>query len=161
MTALRTLILSVALGLSLKAHALNQTVVTISGNIYASVPCVINNNRPISAPFGDVQTNAIDGTYKTVTLEYNLTCDYSRSNELRMKVLGTAAGFDNKSLAVPNHQNLGVAMKVNGARMAINTWFNFDVRKPPALQAVLVKLNNSELKFGSFRAGATLVVDYR
>ncbi|MNC79437.1 hypothetical protein D3C75_1319190 [compost metagenome] len=74
---------------------------------------------------------------------------------------GSFADFDYSLLRVPNHENLGIAIKKDGEQLAVNTWSNFDARKQPLLQAVLVKRQNSEIKAGPFRAGATLVVDYQ
>ncbi|MNJ69925.1 hypothetical protein D3C77_663310 [compost metagenome] len=78
-----------------------------------------------------------------------------------MQVRGNDAGFDSTLLMVPGYDNLGVALKKDGSRLAINTWADFDTNKQPLLQAVLVKRQNSEIKPGAFKASATLVVDYR
>ncbi|MDD2047816.1 fimbrial protein [Pseudomonas putida] len=160
MTVARTALLAMLLGSASSTNAAEQQVVTITGVVYAAIPCVINKNAPISAPFGDVQTAGIDGNYKTITLEYTLDCSRSASNELRMQVRGTPA-FDPALLQVPDHDSLGIALKKDGARLAVNTWADFDTRKQPVLQAVLVKRENSEIKAGAFKASATLVVDYR
>ncbi|SDU99606.1 Pilin (type 1 fimbria component protein) [Pseudomonas mucidolens] len=141
--------------------AAEQQVVTIKGVVYAAIPCVINNNKPFTQPFGDVQTAGIDGYYKTITLDYSLDCSRSTTNELRMQVRGNDAGFDTSLLLVPGYDNLGVALKKDGTRLAINTWSDFDTNKKPVLQAVLVKRQNSDIKAGVFKASATLVVDYR
>ncbi|WP_159987316.1 fimbrial protein [Pseudomonas sp. Irchel 3H3] len=159
MTVVRPLLLAMLLGCAPMTLATEQQV-TIKGVVYAAIPCEINKNAPISAPFGDVQTAGIDGTYKTITLEYALNCSRSATNELRMQVRGTAA-FDPALLMVPGYDNLGIALKKDGGRLAVNTWVDFDTRKKPVLQAVLVKRANSEIKAGAFKVSATLVVDYR
>jgi type 1 fimbria pilin len=161
MTAARTASLLLLLGCASPAHSTEQQVVTIKGTVFAAIPCVINNNKPIGAPFGDVQTAGIDGYYKTITLTYSLDCSRSASNELRMLVRGDDAGFDATVLGVPGHENLGIALKKDGNWLAINTWTDFDTNKQPLLQAVLVKRENSQIKAGAFSASATLVVDYR
>jgi len=155
------LLLSLALCLPAKVFAANETVLTIAGSIYAAIPCVINGNRPITAAFGDVQTASIDGHYKTITLDYGLSCPNARENALRMQVSGSKAGFDNTVLAIPSHNNLGVALKMDGNKMAVGDWFDFDAQKPPVLQAVLVKVKDADIKEGPFRSSATLLVDYR
>lgn len=142
------------------AHASERRTVTIKGVVLAA-PCIINNNAPITAPFGNVQTTGIDGYYKTITLNYSLDCSRTARNELRMQVRGNGAGFDQTLLLVPGYDNLGVALIKDGSRLGINTWANFDANKKPLLQAVLVKSANSEIKAGAFKASATLVVDYR
>ncbi|MNJ44482.1 hypothetical protein D3C77_395360 [compost metagenome] len=161
MTVTRTALLAMLLGGVSSTDAAEQQVVTIKGVVYAAIPCVINKNTPISAPFGDVQTAGIDGHYKTITLDYSLDCTRSATNELRMQVRGNDAGFDTTLLMVPGYDNLGVALKKDGSRFAINTWADFDTNRQPLLQAVLVKRQNSEIKAGAFKASATLVVDYR
>lgn len=161
MTALRTALLATLLGGAVSSAADEQQVVTIKGVVYAAIPCVINKNAPISGPFGDVQTAGIDGHYKTITLDYTLDCTRSATHELRMQIRGNDAGFDTSLLKVPGYDNLGVALKKDGARLAVNTWADFDTNKQPLLQAVLVKRENSEIKAGMFKASATLVVDYR
>ncbi|MGL5998998.1 MAG: fimbrial protein [Pseudomonas proteolytica] len=160
MTVVRTPLLAMMLGCASMTYATEQQVVTINGVVYAAIPCVINKNAPISGPFGDVQTAGIDGTYKTITLEYALDCSRSATNELRMQVRGDPA-FDPSLLMVREHDNLGIAIKKDGARLAVNTWADFDTRNQPVLQAVLIKRENSEIKAGTFNASATLVVDYR
>lgn len=159
MTVVRTALLAMLLGSASMAFA-ETRVVTIKGVVHAAIPCVINKNSPISAPFGDVQIAGIDGHYKTITLEYTLDCRRSATNELRMQVRGTPA-YDPALLGIPGYDNLGIALEKDGGRLALNTWADFDTRKQPVLKAVLVKRANSEIKTGTFKAGATLVVDYR
>ncbi|MGX1021966.1 type 1 fimbria pilin [Pseudomonas sp. Y3 TE3536] len=160
MTVARTVLLAMLLGCAPISHAEEQMVVTIEGVVYAAIPCVINKNAPITGPFGDVQTAGIDGTYKTITLDYSLDCSRSATNELRIQVRGTPA-FDPELLVVRGYDNLGIALKKDGAPLALNTWADFDTRKQPVLQAVLVKRENSEVQAGKLNASATLVVDYR
>jgi len=160
MTIARRALLAMLLGCASITLADEQQVVKIEGVVYASIPCVINNNAPISGPFGDVQTAGIDGSYKTITLEYSLNCSRSASNELRMQVRGDPA-FDPALLVVRGYDNLGIALKKDGVPLALNTWADFDTRKKPVLQAVLVKQQNSVVQAGRLNAGATLVVEYR
>ncbi|MNP01120.1 hypothetical protein D3C76_929230 [compost metagenome] len=160
MTVARRALLATLLGWASMTQANEQMVVTIKGVVYAAIPCVINRNAPISGPFGDVQTAGIDGNYKTITLEYALDCSRSATNELRMQVRGDPA-FDPALLLVRGYDNLGIALKKDGVPLALNTWADFDTRKKPVLQAVLVKRENSVVQAGGLNAGATLVVDYR
>lgn len=160
MTRVRTVLLA-TLFITAVAHANEQKEVTIKGVVYAAIPCVINDNKPITASFGDVLIAAIDGHYKTITLNYTLDCARSASRELQMQVRGNSAGFDMASLQVPGFDSLGIALKKDGSPLAINTWSDFDTDKQPLLQAVLVKNNVGEVKAGNFTAGATLMVDYR
>lgn len=155
--ALLAILLSCA-SMALAAPVTQQMYVT--GTIYAAIPCVINKNAPIRAPFGDVQTAGIDGSYKTITLDYELDCSRSTSNELRIQVRGNP-GIDFSLLAIPGYNNLSIALKKDGVPLALNTWVDFNTSKKPLLQAVLVKRENSEVLAGSFSSSATLVVDYR
>lgn len=159
MTIARPALLVLLLGYGSVAQAVEK-LVTIKGVVYAAIPCVINRNTPISAPFGEVQTAGIDGKYKTITLQYTLDCSRSATNELQMQVRGNPA-FDRTMLEIPGHDNIGIALKKDGDLLALNTWSDFDPRKHPVLQAVLVKRDSSEIKAGAFKASATLVVDYR
>lgn len=159
MTVARPALLALLLGCGPLAEAAEQ-MVTIKGVIYAAIPCVINKNAPISAPFNDVQIAGIDGQYKTISIDYELDCSRSATNELRMQVRGNPA-FDPTMLEIPGYDDIGIALKKDGERWALNSWSNFDTRKKPVLQAVLVKREASEIKAGAFKASATLVVDYR
>ncbi|WP_176794258.1 fimbrial protein [Pseudomonas sp. UC 17F4] len=122
---------------------------------------MINDNQLITAPFGDVDTTAIDGSYKTITLTYSLNCSRAVKSELKMKVEGQGASFDRTLLRVPSYNNLGIALKIAGQKYSLNTWQNFNANLPPTLQAVLVKRQDSDIAGGSFTSGATLVVDYQ
>lgn len=154
-------IMTVATGCALSANA-SQTTVTIRGTVMAGIPCVINNERPITAPFGDVQIADIDGTYKTITINYSLDCSRAVTNEVRMQIRGTGTWFLPALLAVPGNSELGIAIKKDGSALAVNTWENFDASKKPVLQAVLTKrAQGSEIVNGTFSASATMVVEYR
>ena len=59
MTVARSALLALLLGCGSTAQAAEK-LVTITGVIYAAIPCVINRNAPINAPFGEVQTAAIE-----------------------------------------------------------------------------------------------------
>ena len=150
-----------ALGWVSCANAASNVTVTISGTVQATPPCVINDGRPLTAPFGDVQIAKIDGNYGITTIEYTLVCSRPVTNEVRMQVRGNGTWLTSL-LAVPGIPELGIALRKDGAALAINTWANFDSRTRPVLQAVLVKrAQDSDIKTGTFSASATLVVDYR
>ncbi|MCO7580387.1 MULTISPECIES: fimbrial protein [Pseudomonas chlororaphis group] len=151
-------LLALLLGCGPLAHA--GQMISIKGAVFEAPICEINSNAPINTTFNDVQIANIDGNYKTITLEYTLDCRHSLANTLRMQVRGNSA-FDRTMLAIPGYDNIGIALKKDGERFALNTWSNFDARKKPMLQAVLVKRDNSYIKAGAFKASATLVVDYQ
>lgn len=161
MLSRRVAMMAVALGYGVTASAADMTV-TISGTVMAGIPCVINNERPITAPFGDVQIADIDGRYKTITIGYTLDCSRAVTNEVRMQVRGNPTWFLPGLLAVPGNSELGIALKKDGAALALNTWADFDASKKPVLQAVLTKrAQNSDIVSGAFSASATMVVEYR
>lgn len=156
-----TAMMAGVLGCALSANAA-QTTVTISGNVMAGIPCVINNEKPITARFGDVQIADIDGVYKTITIDYTLDCSRAVRNEVRMQVRGNATWFLSGLLAVPGNSELGIALKKDGVALALNTWADFDASKKPLLQAVLKKrAQGSEIVSGAFSTSATMVVEYR
>ncbi|MNJ37631.1 Minor fimbrial protein PrsF precursor [compost metagenome] len=135
-----------------------DTPLTIRGVIVAS-PCGIAEGRVITGAFGEVRTDQIDGTYRTVTLNYSMTCPSSRA--VRMRVVGTGASNDNDVLAIDGNDGVGIALKRGGQAWPINTWFNFNSSSPPTLQAVLVRLPQEQIKIGAFRTAASLVLEYQ
>ena len=162
MIGLRAVLIVIALGCVTSANSAPQVTVTISGTVQASPPCVINNDRLISASFGDVQTDDIDGSYRTITIPFVLDCSLAVANEVHMQVKGNGTWFLPSLLAVPGNTELGIALKKDGAALAINTWSDFNASKRPELQAVLTKrAQSSEIKNGTFSSSATLMVEYR
>ncbi|SDQ71281.1 Pilin (type 1 fimbria component protein) [Pseudomonas sp. UC 17F4] len=161
MSGIKSLLWAFAFVVPLSAEAAQAMLMSIKGTIRARPPCVINDNQLITAPFGDVDTTAIDGSYKTITLTYSLNCSRAVKSELKMKVEGQGASFDRTLLRVPSYNNLGIALKIAGQKYSLNTWQNFNANLPPTLQAVLVKRQDSDIAGGSFTSGATLVVDYQ
>lgn len=161
MGALKTAIAVALLWSVSTVNADERKVLTIKGTIFASIPCVINADQPIDAAFGDVQVAAIDGVYKTITLDYTLDCKRAGTNQLRLQIKGSDAGFDPQLLLVPGRPGLGIALKKDNVRLGVNTWSDFDPSRVPLLQAVLVKQPGSDIGSGAFKASATLVVEYR
>ena len=161
MVGLRAALMVIALGCAASANSASQVTVTIAGTVMASPPCVINSDRLITAPFGDVKIDEIDGSYKTITIPYSLDCARARTNEVRMRIRGNAS-YQPYLLAVPGNPDLGIALKKDGVDLALENWADFDTNKTPLLQAVLVKKRlDSEIQTGAFSANATLVVEYR
>lgn len=162
MVGLQTVLVAMALGCVSVVEAASSVTVSISGIVQAAPPCVINNTKPITVPFSDVQIAEIDGSYKAILINYTLDCARAVSNELRMQVSGNGTWFLPKLLAVPGNTELGIALKKDDAEFALNTWADFDASHPPKLKAVLVKRAlGSEIIAGTFSASATLVVEYR
>jgi type 1 fimbria pilin len=140
----------------------NQVLVEISGTIRAKIPCIINNNKPIDIPFGDVQISRIDGKqYKITQIRYTLDCRRAQSYPLHMKISGEGAGFNSKLLGIPSQSSLGIALKRNTTNLALNDWFSLTPASPPKLEAVLVAHSEGTITGGEFSASATMVVDYQ
>ncbi|MFZ4214121.1 fimbrial protein [Pantoea endophytica] len=134
--------------------------VTVRGNIIAAPSCVINNNNTIDVDFGNnIYTSKVDGQNYRKNLVYTLVCDSSLSNNLKLAMQGTAAGFDG-ALAT-NKSNLGIKFYANNTALDVNSWLNFtyDANNLPALEAVPVKRSGATLTTGAFDTNATLVVE--
>ncbi|WP_315139365.1 fimbrial protein [Achromobacter marplatensis] len=138
-----------------------QIRIDISGTIRAKVPCIINDNQPISIPFGDVQITRIDGQYKMTVIPYTLDCKRAGSYALKMKISGDSADFNTNLLSIPTQSSLGIALKRGTTNIALNDWFSLNPASPPTLQAVLVAHGTGEITGGEFSASATMVVDYQ
>lgn len=154
----RIVLTGVVLSCSLSQAANVEKQLTISGVVSATPPCVINENRPITVPFGDIAIASIDGVYKTTAVVYSLKCKDAPS--LRMKLKGNYSANLRPLLEVPERDNLGIQIKVDGRPVEINTWFPMDNHRVPKLEAVLVKKQGGDIKSGVFRSSATLEVDY-
>lgn len=133
------------------------------GTFLNGPPCVINNDRPITASFGDVLIENIDGSYKTINLPYDLDCSLAVTNQVRIQVQSYwVAWYLPGSMLVEGNWNLTITFKKDGSTLPINTWIDFDASKKPVLQAVLSKMTpDSEIIEGAFSSTATLMVEYR
>lgn len=140
---------------------LSQTTAFIKGAIYAEPPCIINNNSTIIGSFGDIDIEKIDGSYKTITLNYSLDCSRAVSNDLRFSITGNRAEFDRWALDVPNHKNIAITFKRDGRYHAVSMFYPLNPLSPPTLQAVLIKRPDGEVNGGPFRSSAALVIEYQ
>lgn len=157
-----TAIVGVATLFSSPALALNKaSTVTVSVNIFAAPPCVINSNNTINVDFGDdLLASRIDGVQYMKPVSYTLDCTAAASNALKMSITGNGAVFDTNVLRTTN-TDLGVQLMRNGQPLTLNSAFNFTYPSAPVLQAVLVKKTNATLSTGYFSGTATLVVEYQ
>ncbi|CNK52624.1 exported pilin protein [Yersinia frederiksenii] len=142
--------------------AINKTAtVTVSVNIFAAPPCVINSNNNINVDFGDdLLTSNIDGIQYMKPVTYTLDCTAAATNALKMSIKGNGASFDTAVLRTSN-ANLGIKLMRSGQELPLNSEFNFTYPAVPVLQAVPVKQINSTLSTGYFSGTATLVVEYQ
>lgn len=140
------------------------TPINISGTVVNPPSCVVNDNKTIIVNFGnDLLTTKVDGNTYMREVDYSLSCNSNNSNAVKMQIQGTASAFNNSALQVVNHADLGIALRVNGQPLPINSWLNFTYSQTqrPLLQAVPIKRPGGTLQAGFFSVGATMVVAYQ
>ncbi|MEE4411540.1 MULTISPECIES: fimbrial protein [Serratia] len=137
-----------------------NTPVTVSVTVL-SPPCVINGGRVIEVDFGnEIIITRIDGSNYIQTVDYSLECKGNSSNAMKLQVQGNATVFEQGALQT-SVADLGIALKANGAALAVNDWVDFTYPNVPQLQAVPIKRAGATLNGGEFAASATLKVDYQ
>lgn len=135
-----------------------QVSVSIRGVILAPPPCVINAGSTLNVPFGDdLMTTRIDGVNYRRGVPYTLTCGPQPSNNMKITLQGTGAGFGSAYLGT-SKSDLGIKLLLNGAAWPLNNAVNFTYPTLPVIEAVPVKNPGSTLTGGAFSASATLVV---
>ncbi|WP_336219256.1 fimbrial protein [Citrobacter amalonaticus] len=140
----------------------NTAIITVNVTVNAA-PCVINNDQNIDVDFGDsvITTDVAKGSVEK-EVNYTLDCTSAdQSKTLVMRISGTGATFDDKSLktSIPE---LGIKMKADGVDYPINTNLALaSSTTKPALKALLVAQPGARLPTGGFTAGATMTVDYQ
>lgn len=138
--------------------AMAQVSVYIRGVILAPPPCVINAGSTLNVPFGDdLMTTRIDGVNYRRGVPYTLTCGPQPSNNMKITLQGTGAGFGSAYLGT-SKSDLGIKLLLNGAAWPLNNAVNFTYPTLPVIEAVPVKKPGSTLTGGAFSASATLVV---
>ncbi|MFJ3264863.1 fimbrial protein [Serratia liquefaciens] len=136
------------------------TTVTVKVTIVSPPPCTINDDRPIEVDFGEVMTTRVDGNNYRMPVNYTLSCVEAASNAMKLQVRGSGAGFDGTVLRT-NQTGLGIELRQDDKKLAVNSWLNFTYPKKPELWAVPVKQGGATLSGGEFTAGATLSVAYQ
>ena len=135
-----------------------EVAVSIRGVILAPPPCVINAGSTLNVPFGDdLMTTRIDGVNYRRGVRYTLTCGPQPSNNMKITLQGTGAGFGSAYLGT-SKSDLGIKLLLNGAAWPLNNAVNFTYPTLPVIEAVPVKNPGSTLTGGAFSASATLVV---
>lgn len=144
--------------MALSSQGMAAVSVSIRGVIIAPPSCIINSGSTLNVPFGnDMMTTRVDGTNYRRGVPYTVSCTGHTSNDMTLKLQGTATVFDAKALSTSN-ADLGVKLYINGAAWNLNTPTNFTYPTLPAIEAVPVKRPASTLRAGAFSASATLVV---
>lgn len=135
-------------------------IVTVKVTVI-SEPCVINNGDPIVVNFGDnLLTTEVDGNNYIQPVDYRLSCPDATSDDMKMTISGTGAGFDGTVLQ-GSQPSLGIKILSGGNLMPLNQALNFNRNTPPVLQAVPVKDPAGKLTGGAFTASATMSVEYQ
>ncbi|MFP2166578.1 fimbrial protein [Enterobacter ludwigii] len=133
---------------------------TVKVTVVEKPPCTINGDRIIEVDFGDVIVPRVDGNHYMKEINYSLECKGQLSNAMKLTIQGNPTAFDNTALKT-NVDDFGIAMRVNGQPLAINSSINFVYPNKPVLQAVPVKRAGVDLPGGEFSAGASLIVYYQ
>lgn len=139
----------------------NEASISFSGTLNEPLACTVNSGKSISVNFGnDLVTTKVDGSNYIRTIDYTLDCKGNSKNTMKMKIAGAPAPFDSTVLMSTKNNELGIALRANGAPLAVGSWLNFTYPNKPTLQAVPVKAAGT-LSAGFFSAGATLLVEYQ
>lgn len=135
--------------------------VTVKVTVIAKPVCVVNGNKAIQVDFGNaVQTDRVNGSNYTKEISYDVSCEKSTTNAVKMKIDGLTTDFDTQALKL-NKPNLGIALYNGNTRISFNTWFNFTWPNKPVLKAVPVRRPNAPLQAGAFDGSATMTVEYQ
>ena len=136
-----------------------DVAVTIRGTILPPPPCIITAGSTLVVPFGnDLMTTRIDGVTYRRAVPYTVTCAPQPSNDMKITLQGTGAGFDSTVLRT-SKSDLGVKLLLGGVLWPLNSAVNFTYPNLPVMEAVPVKNpGSSTLTGGAFTAAATLVV---
>lgn len=155
-------VLSAAVGLTAfpvsgKTGDENRLKINISGTVVATGSCVFVDPMPKDISFGDIR-------YSSVTGANNLTGNYIRPLDNRMRCSGDVAGsthfrFESRSgtpvsdgshkllpvvagrIPSPPNKNLGIRLLVNGKPQYVGSDFSVDINNLPKMEAELVQLN--------------------
>ncbi len=131
------------------------------GTLIEVPPCVVNDGRQVVVDFGDeVMTTRIDGSRYKQRIEFTVDCSVEFSSLQKMRIEGSAAGFDPTVLS-GNHAGFGIALYHNDTRYTPGDWLAFNGADLPVLYAAPVKQDGSTLSGGAFSVLASLVVDYQ
>lgn len=140
----------------------DTSVATVTVKVtVVSEPCVINNGDPIVVNFGDnLLTTEVNGSNYIQPIDYKLSCPDATSDDLKMTISGSGAGFDSRVLQ-GSQPSLGIKILSDGELMPLNHALNFNRNTHPVLQAVPVKDPAGKLSVGNFTASATMSVEYQ
>lgn len=166
-TALQVAALLQAFAASDAAASPSRATVMVRVTMLAKPACTIRgvSSTDIVVDFRSMDISKIPnhrapwGQY-TIPVDYRLTCTDPRRNELRMKIEGGIASFDNRMLRT-SQDELAVLFRQGEQLLPIGEWINFSYTNQPKITATPVKqFPSSALVAGNFSASATLMVAY-
>lgn len=139
-----------------------QSTVTVKVTVTAN-NCRINENQPVKAEFGTVQTDNLSAASADVPV--TIACDEVPAGTISMSVNGTASTFNTNAIQA-SITGLGVTLETEqGTLIKPNTFYNvsdtFGLTSKTGvfnLKAGLTSDGKTELPGGEFNASATLVL---
>lgn len=160
-----TAVLLVVLALlpeSVYAGMTQRVNITINVTVTAG-NCRINENQPVTAEFGTVQTDSL--SMASADVPVTIACNEVPAGTISMSINGTASTFDTNAIQA-NIKGLGVTLETEqGTMIKPNTFYNvsdtFGLMSKTGsfnLKAGLISDEKTELPGGEFNASATLVL---
>lgn len=133
----------------------------LSLNVALVAPaCEINHGRPIHVDFGDnLQASRLNGQNYMQRIDYQLSCNETRTARLTLTLNGEPAEFDSTALTT-SMADIAIRVLQNGIPVALNQPMALDIHQPPMLHAVPIKREDAILANGRFSAIATLRAGY-
>ncbi|HDL7749477.1 TPA: fimbrial protein [Yersinia enterocolitica] len=142
----------------------NNNAMLFKGTLIEPPNCIINNGQTLDVNFGDeLMTSRVDGKNYLKQVKHSLKCKNPALNNMKMRIVGESASFDDTSLQTDN-ENLAIKILVNKKHISVNEWVNFTYDNNFGvyrLDVVPVKSPAATLKGGSFLATGILMVDYQ
>lgn len=138
--------------------------VKFSGTLINPVSCVVENKESgVFINFGDdIIPRKIDGVNYTREIDLNIVCQAPVTNALKIRFYGGAplSGFDKNVVGLTNPY-LGIALTMDGRKVAVNEWVNFTYPKKFILKMTLVKKPDMKIPSGSFSGYVVTYIEYQ
>ena len=143
------------------AHA--TSTVEFHGTLMQAPNCRINEDQPVKAEFGTIQTDSLSAASADVPV--TIACDFVPSGTLSISIDGTVSDFNTDAIQ-SDIEGLGVTLQTEqGEVITPNKYYNVSkdlglTSKVGSLtlKAGLTSDGETELPGGEFNASATLVL---
>lgn len=129
--------------------------ISIGGTVVVNGSCKFNQGAGLQIDFGQVKLKTtsptsvlLDGNY-TKPLASSFTCSGDSAGLLQMKFISSTGSYEiynGTKVLGTNKGIVGIALLVNGATQAMDSWFTVDQTNPPQLQAKLVQTSTENTK---------------